>query len=192
MEARAGFALKTPRGGGHAFKLAPVLTGVAMSDVVIPPQRGLASSGASAKKRKPVRFGLATRVLLLNIAFVIVAAMLIYVPAVTTFRDYWLRNRLSAAYTAALVLDAAPHAMVPPELERQLLESVGARIIVLNKHGTKQILAATELPAAVDEVYDFRDPAFLPLPDAINSLFARPGVSLRSSARLRAVANPSR
>jgi signal transduction histidine kinase len=146
-----------------------------MSDVVIPPQRGLASSGASAKKRKPVRFGLATRVLLLNIAFVIGAAMLIYVPAITTFRDYWLRNRLSAAYTAALVLDAAPHAMVPPELEQQLLESVGARIIVLNKHGTKQILAAAELPAAVDEVYDFRDPAFLPLPDAINSLFAAPG-----------------
>jgi signal transduction histidine kinase len=146
-----------------------------MSDVVIPPRRGVASSGASAKKRKPVRFGLATRVLLLNTAFVIVAAMLIYVPAITTFRDYWLRNRLSAAYTAALVLDAAPHAMVPPELEQQLLESVGARIIVLNKHGTKQILAAGELPEAVNEVYDFRDPAFLPLPDAINALTAPPG-----------------
>lgn len=146
-----------------------------MSDLVIPPGRGLASSGASAKKRKPVRFGLATRVLLLNTAFVIVAAMLIYVPAITTFRDYWLRNRLSAAYTAALVLDAAPHAMVPPELEQQLLENVGARLIVLSKHGTKQILAAAELPESVDEVYDFRDPAFLPLPDAINTLTAPPG-----------------
>jgi signal transduction histidine kinase len=146
-----------------------------MSDLVIPPGRGLASTGISARKRRPVRFGLATRVLLLNIAFVIVAAMLIYVPAITTFRDYWLRNRLSAAYTAALVLDAAPHAMVPPELKQQLLESVGARIIVLKKRGTKQILAAGELPESVNEVYDFRDPAFLPLPDAISALMAPPG-----------------
>jgi signal transduction histidine kinase len=146
-----------------------------VSDLLIPPGRGLASSGASAKKRRKVRFGLATRVLILNTVFVIVAAMLIYVPAITTFRDYWLRNRLSAAYTAALVLDAAPHAMVPPELEQQLLESVGARLIVLSKHGTKQILAAGELPKSVNEVYDFRDPAFLPLPDAINALTAPPG-----------------
>jgi signal transduction histidine kinase len=146
-----------------------------MSDLVIPPGSGLASSGAPAKKRKPVRFGLATRVLLLNTVFVIVAAMLTYVPAITTFRDNWLRNRLSAAYTAALVLDAAPHAMIPPELEQQLLESVGARLIVLSKHGTKQILAAAELPEAVNDVYDFRDPAFLPLPEAVNTLMAPPG-----------------
>src|SRR5262249_16461400 len=115
-----------------------------MSDLVIPPGRGLASTGISARKRRPVRFALAPRLLFLNIAFVIVAAMLIYVPAIPTFRDYWLRTRLSAAYTAALVLDAAPHAMVPPELKQQLLESVGARIIVLKKRGTKQILAAGE------------------------------------------------
>jgi signal transduction histidine kinase len=146
-----------------------------VSDLVIPPGRGLASSGTDAKKRKPVRFGLASRVLLLNTAFVIVAAMLIYVPAISTFRDYWLRNRLSAAYTAALVLDAAPHAMVPPELEQQLLENVGARLIVLSKHGTKQILAAGELPEAVNEVYDFRDPAYLPVPEAIDTLLAPPG-----------------
>jgi signal transduction histidine kinase len=145
-----------------------------MSDLVIPPGRGLASSGAPAKKRKPVRFGLATRVLLLNTVFVIVAAMLVFAPAITAKRDSWLRNRLSAAYTAALVLDAAPHAMVPPELEQQLLWSVGARLIVLNKNGTKQILAAAELPDLVNEVYDFRNPPFLPLPNAIGTLIAPP------------------
>ncbi len=146
-----------------------------MSDLVIPPGRGLSSSGVPAQKRKPVRFGLATRVLLLNTVFVIAAAMLVYIPAITAKRDSWLRNRLSAAYTAALVLDAAPHAMVPPELEQQLLQSVGARLIVLNKHGTKQILAAAELPESVNEVYDFRTPPYLPSPYAIGTLLARPG-----------------
>ena len=114
-----------------------------MTDLVMPPGEGLAASGIAAKKRRTVRFGLATRVLLLNTAFVIAAATMIYIPAIATYRENWLWQRLSAAYTAALVLDAAPKAMVPPELSRQLLESVGARIIVLSKHGTKRILAAS-------------------------------------------------
>ncbi|HXN89729.1 MAG TPA: sensor histidine kinase, partial [Methylocella sp.] len=117
-----------------------------MTDLVMSPGEGFAATGVVAKKRRPVRFGLATRVLLLNTAFVIAAATMIYIPAIANYRDNWLRQRLSAAYTAALVLDAAPQAMVPPELSRQLLDSVGTRIIVLSKHGTKRILAASELP----------------------------------------------
>jgi signal transduction histidine kinase len=146
-----------------------------MTDLVMPPGEGLAASGILAKKRRPVRFGLATRVLLLNTAFVIAAATMIYFPAIANYRDNWLRQRLSAAYTAALVLDAAPQAMVPPELSRQLLDSVGARIIVLSKHGTKQILAASELPSRVDEIYDFRESAIQPLPEAMATLMAPPG-----------------
>ena len=38
-----------------------------------------------------------------------------------------------AAYTATLVLEAAPRAMVSPQLSRELLDSVGARIIVLKR-----------------------------------------------------------
>jgi signal transduction histidine kinase len=147
-----------------------------MSDLVMPPGSSVvpAREGLARKSRRP-RFGLATRVLILVTAFVMAAAAMIYVPAITTFRDNWLRNRLSAAYTAALVLDVAPQAMVPPELSRQLLSSVGARIIVLSKHGTKRILAASELPRKVDEVYDFREPAFLPSPAAFATLTAPPG-----------------
>jgi signal transduction histidine kinase len=142
-----------------AAPLALVRIGVAMSDLVMPPREGLAASGIRAKKRRPVRFGLATRVLLLNTAFVIAAATMIYIPAIATYRDNWLRQRLSAAYTAALVLDAAPQAMVPPELS----------------HGTKQILAASELPRRVDAIYDFRESAFQPLPEAMATLLAPPG-----------------
>jgi len=146
-----------------------------MTDLVMPPGEDLAASGILAKKRQPVRFGLATRVLLLNSAFVIAAALMIYIPAIANYRDNWLRQRLSAAYTAALVLDAAPQAMVPPELSRQLLDIVGARIIVLSKHGTKRILAASELPRRVDEVYDFRESASRLLPEAMATLIAPPG-----------------
>src|SRR6202035_5041312 len=100
---------------------------------------------------------------------------MIYIPAIANYRDNWLRHRLSAAYTAALVLDAAPKAMVPPELSRQLLDSVGARIIVLSKHGTTRILDASALPSRVDEVFDFRQSAYQPLPEAMATLLAPSG-----------------
>lgn len=119
-----------------------------------------ARSGVAQKKRRRFSCGLSTRVLLLNTAFVMIAATMVYLPGLTAYRENWLRNRLSAAYTAALVLEAAPSAMAPPALSRQLLDSVGARVIVLDMHGTKRILAASDLPPAVDAVYDLRDPSY--------------------------------
>ncbi len=111
--------------------------------------------------RGPLRFGLATRVLILVVAFVMATEITVYVPIVANYRDNWLRQRLSAAYTATLVLEAAPRSMVPVELSRQLLESVGVRIIVLKTHGTRRILAAATLPHEVDEFYDLRHPTLL-------------------------------
>ncbi|MGO9135432.1 MAG: sensor histidine kinase [Methylovirgula sp.] len=115
----------------------------------------------SLKPRSVPRFGLATRVLVLVVAFVMVTEACVYIPIVSNYRDNWLRNRLSAAYTATLVLEAAPRAMVPEALSRQLLENVGVRIIVLKAHGTRRILAAADLPHEVDEFYDLRHSTFL-------------------------------
>jgi len=129
-----------------------------MHDVVPPPSlAGTPAELAQRKRRHPVRVGLAARTIILITAFIFLAETMIYLPLVATFRDSWLRNRLSAGYTAALVLEAAPRAMVPEALSRELLESVGARIIVLQMHGARRILAASELPLEVDETYDLRD-----------------------------------
>jgi len=150
-----------------------------MSDLAMPPSDGLAAPKAGFAQesgRGPIRVGLTTRVLVLVAAFVMLASTMIYLPAVAIYRDNWLRNRLSAAYTAALVLQSAPHAMAPESLSRQLLDSVGARIIVLSMRGTKRILAAAELPSAVDEVYDLREPSFASsLAGAIRTLAAPKG-----------------
>jgi len=116
--------------------------------------------GSSSGRRRP-RFGLATRALLLVVGVVMAAEITIYVPIIANYRDNWLRNRLSAAYTATLVLEAAPRAMVSDQLSRELLNSVGARIIVLKSNGTRRILAATTMPPQVDEFYDLRHSSFL-------------------------------
>src|SRR6476646_6967301 len=72
------------------------------------------------------RLGLSAKLLVLTILFVMIAEVLIYVPSVANFRLNWLNDRLSAAYTAALVLDAAPNG-VPDSVKRQVLDSIGAR-----------------------------------------------------------------
>src|ERR1700733_13166271 len=112
----------------------------------------------SLRQRRP-RFGLATRIVLSVVVVVMAAEFTIYIPLIANYRENWLRNRLSAAYTATLVLEAAPRAMAPPDLSRQLLDSVGARVIVLDMRGAKRILASSDLPPAVDAVYDLRDPS---------------------------------
>jgi signal transduction histidine kinase len=135
-----------------------------MRDWVTVGQKAAAESRGSEPartRRRAPRFGLATRVLFLVVAFVMLSEASVYVPIVANYRDNWLRNRLSSAYTATLVLEAAPKSMVPPDLSKQLLENVGVRIIVLKTHGTRRILAAADLPHEVDEFYDLRHSTFL-------------------------------
>jgi signal transduction histidine kinase len=159
-----------------------------MSDFAMPPNAqpdalgalgeaaNAASPGLAQKTRRRFCFGLAKRVLLLNTAFVMLAATMVYLPAISIYRENWLRNRLSAAYTAALVLEAAPSAMVPPDLSRQLLDSVGARVIVLDMRGAKRILASSDLPPAVDAVYDLRKPSLgVSMAHAIETMLAPKG-----------------
>jgi hypothetical protein len=64
------------------------------------------------------RFGLSGKLLVLTILFVMIAEVLIYVPLVANFRVHWLRDHLAGAYTAALVLEAAPSGMVPESLRQ--------------------------------------------------------------------------
>ncbi len=103
-----------------------------------------------------LRVGLAGRLLVLVATFVMVAEVMIYVPSVANFRFYWLRSHLSAAYTASLVLEGAPEAILSDTLSRDLLNSADARLIVLDKGGTRRILASGDLPSKVDEVDDLR------------------------------------
>ncbi len=135
-----------------------------MRDWVTVGQKTADGSGRESLRgcdRRALRFGLATRVLILVVAFVMATEITVYVPIVANYRDNWLRRRLSAAYTATLVLEAAPRAMVPEALSRELLKNVGARIIVLKAHGTRRILAAATLPQEVDEFYDLRHSGLL-------------------------------
>ncbi len=114
--------------------------------------------GAAARKPAVARrgFGLGARVLSLVACFALLAEIAIYVPAIARFRDDWLRDRLAAAHTAALVFAAARSDMVPEDLAKSILSSVGARMLVLKTKDTRRLLAVSDMPPKIDEFYDPR------------------------------------
>jgi signal transduction histidine kinase len=115
------------------------------------------SAAADATSRPRPRMGLSGKLLVLTLLFVMVAEVLIYVPSVANFRLNWLQDRLSAAYTAALVFETAPSGEVPEAVARQILESIGARAVVLKMGQHRRLLAASDMPPAVTREIDMRD-----------------------------------
>ena len=114
-------------------------------------------SNAQMPRSKPSRrLGLSGKLLLLTIPLVMIAGMLIYVPAIANFRMNRLNDRLAAANTAALVLDAAPSGLVPESLSRQILTSIGARAVAIKMGQQRRLLASADLPASIDHDVDMR------------------------------------
>src|SRR4051812_7593 len=107
--------------------------------------------------RKPLgRLGLSGKLLVLTVLFVMIAEVLIYVPSIASFRLAWLQDRLSAAYTAVLVLEAAPSGLVPDTLSRQILDSIGARAVAMKTEHQRRLLAVSNMPPSVDHEVDAR------------------------------------
>ena len=127
--------------------------------------------GAPSLVRK-LRLGLSGKLLFLTVLFVMVAEILIYVPSIANFRLNWLNDRLAAAHTAALVLDAAPSGMVPESLAKQILDSVGARAVAMKMGTQRRLLAASILPSQIENDIDMRSvPWWRAITDAFEVLF---------------------
>ncbi|MGE4167571.1 MAG: ATP-binding protein, partial [Xanthobacteraceae bacterium] len=101
-----------------------------------------------------------------------VAEVLIYVPSISNFRVNWLRDRLAAAHTAALVLEASPSGTVPETLAREILKSVGAHAVVMKMGTKRQLLAASEVPTRAARDIDMRTVVwYRAIADAFDALF---------------------
>src|SRR6185503_18629641 len=114
------------------------------------------TASAEGWKARLTRLGLSGQLLVLTILFVMIAEVLIYVPSIANFRLNWLNDRLAAAHTAALVFDAAPSGMVPESLARQVLQSVGARAVVMKTGSQRRLLAVSQMPPKVHHDIDMR------------------------------------
>jgi signal transduction histidine kinase len=112
---------------------------------------------ARAEPVRAPRFGLSAKLLVLTILFVMIGEVLIYVPLVANFRVNWLNDRLSSAYTAALVLDAAPNGMVSDTLAKQILDSIGARAVAMKMGKRRRMLAVGDTPPPITHDFDMRN-----------------------------------
>jgi hypothetical protein len=83
---------------------------------------------------------------------------MIYVPAIANFRMNRLNDRLAAANTAALVLDAAPSGMVPGFAGAADPQSIGARARRI-KMGQQRRLLASAGSASPRSIHDCRHAA---------------------------------
>jgi signal transduction histidine kinase len=123
--------------------------------------QGLTTANSDIGKRRRrlcSGLGLSGKLLLLTTVFVMVSEVLIYVPSIANFRIMWLKDRLAAAHTAALVLDAAPSGMVPESLAQQILDSIGAKSVVMKTEQQRRLLVTSKFsPDVVDQEVDVRD-----------------------------------
>jgi signal transduction histidine kinase len=103
------------------------------------------------------RFGLSGKLLVFTILFVMLGEVLIYVPLVANFRVNWLNDRLASAYTAALVLDAAPNGMVSENLTKHILDSIGARAVAMKMGTQRRMLAVDDAPPPINNDFDMRN-----------------------------------
>ncbi|MGO4338006.1 sensor histidine kinase [Labrys sp. KB_33_2] len=129
---------------------------------------------------RPGRFGLSARLLVLTILFGLLAEVLVYLPVVANYRRNWLSNRIASAITAALVLEAAPDGMVSDDLARQILASVGAKMVALKTDDSKRLLASSDMPPTVAIATDLRSlTAMEAISDALDTLLAPRGRFIR-------------
>jgi signal transduction histidine kinase len=109
-----------------------------------------------AEPDRAPRLGLSGKLLVFTILFVMIAEVLIYVPSIALYRLMWLNDRLASAYTAALVLDAAPNGMVPDSLAKQILDSIGARAVAMKMGTQRRLLAVEDAPPPIADDFDMR------------------------------------
>lgn len=98
--------------------------------------------------------GLSSRLLLLTAVFVVVADLFILGPALSSFEERWLLDRIRRAEIAAGAVDVAPDNFVPDRLAERLLTSAGVTAVAIKEQGRRRlVLAAPQM----DSTPDFTD-----------------------------------
>ncbi len=105
---------------------------------------------------------LSSRLLVLTIAFVMIAEVLIFVPSITRFRESWMEEKLGLGHLAILALDATPDRMVSEMLRKELLGQVGAFGLFVRRGGARLVLSGSATPPPVAESFRLEKLSMLP------------------------------
>ncbi|MET3613594.1 signal transduction histidine kinase [Rhizobium aquaticum] len=117
---------------------------------------GRQESAAVALQEAKVRpwRGLSGRLLLLTFAFVTLAEILIFLPAIANMRLNWLSDRLNTAAAASVVVDGLKDVVLPKPVRDDTLMATDTKAIVLTKDGMRHLIAMADMPPTVDFQYN--------------------------------------
>ncbi|MEM7776101.1 MAG: HAMP domain-containing sensor histidine kinase [Pseudomonadota bacterium] len=121
-------------------------------------------------RREALQLGLPGKLLLLTLAFVMLAEILIFVPSIANFRVNWLQDRLVAARLASLAATAAEGGEVPSALRQDLLRSAGVQAIAVKQERVRRMILPADQPLVIDASFDLRQ---LPADSAFASIGKR-------------------
>ena len=100
--------------------------------------------------------GLPAKLLLLTIAFVMLAEVLIFLPSVSSYRVSWLDERLIAAQLATLAAEGFPGGDVPSGLRAEMLRTAQVKAIASRHHGVRRLVLPVDPQMTIDAHYDLR------------------------------------
>jgi signal transduction histidine kinase len=124
--------------------------------------------------------GLPAKLLLLTVAFVMLAEIFIFVPSVASYRRNWLMQRVVAAKIASLALEASDGAELPERLRQELLMTAGVHAVSLKRTDFRRLVLGMPNETAISDVYDLRSQNFFELMrDGVNAFTAAPGRLIR-------------
>lgn len=129
-------------------------------------------------KGRWLKLNLPAKLLLLTIAFVLLAEVLIFLPAMASFRHGWLSDRLTAANVAALAADAMPTRDVPPALRSELIRTALVRAIALKRGGQRRLVLPPVTELTIDSFYDMRPLKDPSATEAVSDWFKQIGDAL--------------
>jgi len=151
----------------------------------------LGDAAEPARRGALARFlaSLAGRLLALAVGFVLIAEVMIFAPSLADHHLTLLRERMNAAQTAVLALEANPDGSLSEELTTELLASAGVKLVALKRGDERVLRLSQSLPAdAADRMalVDLRNTTALGIvAQAFDCLFAPPNRLLRVLAAPR-------
>jgi signal transduction histidine kinase len=103
--------------------------------------------------------GLSARLLILTVLFVALGGALVLPPALASFEEQWLLDRIRAAELASLTADVAPDKVVSQQVRDQLLRGAGVTHIAIQTDGMRRLVLQGSRMPRTPYLVDLRDQA---------------------------------
>ena len=134
-----------------------------------------------ASRRWSFALGLPAKLLLLTVAFVMVAEIFLFVPSVANFRRDWIMQRVVAAKIASLALEASGGVELPERLRQELLTTAGVHAVSVKRSETRTLVLGMPDETRISGVYDLRSQNFFELMiDGMGAFAAPPNRLIRA------------